>query len=70
MDASEYVRRVLEACRAAPGTGGAIRQPDRAFAMRLYERGVALAVVENVSDHEKAYFFEQAPAVGPRHCGV
>lgn len=47
MDASEYVRRVLEAYRAAPGTCGAIRQPDRAFAKRLYERGVALNVVEN-----------------------
>ena len=47
MDASEYVRRVLEAYRAAPGTCGAIRQPDRAFAKRLYERGVALQVVEN-----------------------
>jgi hypothetical protein len=42
MDVSEYVRRVLEAYRAVPGTCGAIRQPDRAFAKRLYERGVAL----------------------------
>lgn len=47
MDVSEYVRRVLEAYRAVPGTCGAIRQPDRAFAKRLYERGVALKVVEN-----------------------
>ena len=47
MDASEYVRRVLEAYRAAPGTSGAIRKPDRALAMRLYERGVPLEVVEN-----------------------
>ena len=23
-----------------------------------------------VSGHEKAYFFEQAPAIGPRRCGV
>ena len=47
MDASEYVRRVLEAYRAAPGTCGAIRQPDRAFALRLYERGVPLEAVDN-----------------------
>lgn len=47
MEASEYVRGVLEAYRAAPGTCGAVRQPDRVFAMRLYERGVPLAVVEN-----------------------
>ena len=47
MDVSEYVRRVLEAYRAAPGTCGAIRKPDRVFAMRLYERGVPLNVVEN-----------------------
>lgn len=47
MDASEYVRGVLDAYRAAPGTCGAVRKPDRVFAMRLYERGVALTVVEN-----------------------
>lgn len=47
MEASKYVRGVLEAYRAAPGTCGAVRQPDRVFAMRLYERGVPLAVVEN-----------------------
>ena len=47
MESAEYVRRVLEAYRAAPGTGGAIRKPDRAFAMCLYERGVPLEVVEN-----------------------
>ena len=28
MDVSEYVRRVMEAYGAAPGTCGAIRQPD------------------------------------------
>ena len=47
MDSSEYVRRVLDAYRATPGTCGAIRQPDRAFALRLFERGVPVAVVEN-----------------------
>jgi len=47
MESAEYVRRVLEAYRAAPGTCGAIRKPDRTFAMRLYERGVPLEVVEN-----------------------
>jgi len=47
MGSAEYVRRVLEAYRGAHGTCGAIRQPDRAFALRLYERGVPLGVVDN-----------------------
>ena len=47
MDVSEYVRRVLEAYRAVPGTCGAIRKPDRAFALRLFARGVPLTVIEN-----------------------
>lgn len=47
MDSFEYVRRVLDAYRATPGTCGAIRKPDRAFALRLFARGVPLAVVEN-----------------------
>lgn len=47
MDSSEYMRRVLEAYRTAPGTCGAVRPPDRAFALRLFERGIPLAMVEN-----------------------
>ena len=47
MEAAEYVRRVLEAYRATPGTCGAIRKPDRAFALRLFERGVPFSVVDN-----------------------
>lgn len=47
MDAIEYVRRVLDAYRATPGTCGAIRKPDRAFAVQLFARGVPVAVVEN-----------------------
>jgi hypothetical protein len=47
MDYSEYVRRLLDAYRATPGTCGAIRQPDRAFARQLQARGVPLKVVEN-----------------------
>ena len=47
MDSSEYVRRVLDAYRATPGTCGAIRKPDRLFALQLFARGVPLAVVEN-----------------------
>jgi hypothetical protein len=47
MGSCEYVRRVLAAYRAAPGTCGAVRQPDRAFALRLFERGIPLTVVEN-----------------------
>ena len=47
MESFEYVRRVLDAYRATPGTCGAIRKPDRAFALQLHARGVPLAVVEN-----------------------
>jgi hypothetical protein len=47
MDSSQYVQRVLEAYRAAPGTCGAVRKPDRAVALQLFDRGVPLAVVEN-----------------------
>lgn len=47
MDSLEYVRRVLDAYRSTPGTCGAIRKPDRAFALQLCARGVPLAVVEN-----------------------
>ena len=47
MDSFEYVRRVLDAYRATPGTCGAIRKPDRAFALQLFARGVPLTVVDN-----------------------
>ena len=47
MESFEYVRRVLDAYRATAGTCGAIRQPDRAFALQLFARGVPLTVVEN-----------------------
>ena len=41
------MRRLLEAYRATPGTGGAVRGPDRLLAAQLYERGVGLEAVEN-----------------------
>jgi hypothetical protein len=47
MESFQYVRRVLDAYRTTPGTCGAIRKPDRAFALQLFDRGVPLAVVEN-----------------------
>jgi hypothetical protein len=47
MDSSEYVRHVLDAYRAVPGTCGTIRKPDRAFALQLFDRGVPLVAVEN-----------------------
>ena len=43
----EYVRQVLAAYRATPGTTGAVRGPDRLLAVQLYERGVPLVAVEN-----------------------
>lgn len=47
MDSAEFVRRVLDAYRATPGTCGVVRKPDRAFALALHARGVPLAAVEN-----------------------
>jgi hypothetical protein len=47
IDRRDYVRRLLEAYRATPGTSGAVRRPDRVLAAQLYERGVSLEAVEN-----------------------
>ena len=47
MDSAEYVQRVLYAYRTTPGTCGAVRKPDRAFALALHSRGVPLDAVEN-----------------------
>ena len=47
MEAAEYVRRVLDAYRTTPDTCGVVRKPDRAFALALFARGVALDAVEN-----------------------
>lgn len=47
MEQREYVRRLLEAYRATPGTSGAVRRADRLLAIQLHERGVPLAAVEN-----------------------
>jgi hypothetical protein len=43
----EYIRQVLEAYRQTPGTMGITRRPDRMLAAQLYQRGVAVAVIEN-----------------------
>jgi hypothetical protein len=43
----EYIRQVLEAYRQTPGTMGTVRRPDRLLAAQLYQRGVALRVIEN-----------------------
>jgi len=43
----EYVRQVLDAYRKTPGTMGTVRRPDRTVAAQLYQRGVALSVIEN-----------------------
>ncbi len=47
MEQHEYVRRLLEAYRATPGTCGAVRRPDRLLAIQLHARGVPLEVVES-----------------------
>ena len=47
MEQREYVRRLLEAYRATPGTAGVVRRADRSFATQLHDRGVPLTTVEN-----------------------
>ena len=43
----EYIRRVLEAYRKTPGTMGTVRHANRMLAAQLYQRGVAVRVIEN-----------------------
>jgi hypothetical protein len=43
----EYIRQVLEAYRKTPGTMGTVRRADRMLAAQLYQRGMAVAVIEN-----------------------
>jgi len=43
----DYIRRVLQAYRQTPGTTGTVRRPDRVLAAQLYQRGVAVSVIEN-----------------------
>jgi hypothetical protein len=43
----EYVRQVLESYRQTPGTMGIVRRADRMLAVQLYQRGVAVSIVEN-----------------------
>ena len=47
IDQRNYVRRLLEAYRATPGTSGAVHRADRLLAAQLHERGVPLEAVEN-----------------------
>src|ERR1017187_10279111 len=47
MEQRDYVRRLLAAYRATPGTCGAVRRADRALAAQLHQRGVPLEAVEN-----------------------
>jgi hypothetical protein len=43
----EYIRQVLEAFRKTSGTMGTVRRADRMLAAPLYQRGVAVTVIEN-----------------------
>ena len=42
-----YIRQVLVAYRNTPGTTGTVRRADRILAVQLYQRGVAVTVIEN-----------------------
>ena len=43
----EYIRQVLEAYCKTPGTTRTVRRPDRMLAAQLYQRGLAVSVIEN-----------------------
>ena len=43
----EYICQVLEAYRKTPGTMGTVRRADRTLVAQLYQRGVAVTVIEN-----------------------
>ena len=43
----KYIRQVLEAYRKTPATMGTVRRADRMLAAQLYQRGVAVTVIEN-----------------------
>ena len=47
MEQRDYVRRLLDAYRATPGTCGAVRRADQALAAQLHQRGVPLEAVES-----------------------
>jgi hypothetical protein len=47
MEQLDYVRRLLDAYRATPGTCGRVRPTDRVLAAQLQERGVPIETVEN-----------------------
>jgi hypothetical protein len=47
MQQRDYVRRLLEAYCATPGTCGVVRRPDRVLAAQLHQRGVPIGAVEN-----------------------
>src|SRR4051794_2076677 len=47
MEQRDYVRRLLDAYCATPGTCGVARRPDRVLAAHLHSRGVPLRTVEN-----------------------
>jgi len=47
MEQREYVRRLLAAYCATPGTTGMVRRPDRLLAVQLHARDVPLEAVEN-----------------------
>lgn len=61
----DFVRRVLAAYLATPGTGGVIRGPDRVLAAQFHQRGVPLAAIENALVLAAARRLARDPAAPP-----
>src|SRR5450756_638118 len=73
IDPRDYMRRLLEAYRATPGTSDAVCRADRVLAAQLHERGEPLEAVENAFVLAAARRMVR-PAGGPppgktRRCG-
>ena len=47
VDREEYVRKVLDAYRATPGTTGSVRRSDRLLAAQLHQRAIPVEKVEH-----------------------
>lgn len=64
----QYVREVLRAYCATPGTTGCIRRQDRLLAAQLYERAVPLITVQNallLTAARRLFRAIDAPPLGP-----
>jgi hypothetical protein len=64
----EYIRRLLDAYRATPGTTGYVRSADRRLAGALHDRQIPLSAVEHalvLGTARRLLRSAEAPPLGP-----